>query len=180
MRKFQGFVVSSRRYQEKQAAREMQYVLEMSLDYDDVEVEPVYQLSGLSIAHFNRDPIEILKKIEKIIREDPDFFEYVLKLVPINYKLETNLSEIRELAEEYESRLDENDKWRILLRRRATDIPHDEFIEAAAKELDIGIVDLEDPEYIIRIEVMGKDTYMSLTKRKELSMVKMRRQLIEV
>lgn len=180
MEKFQGFVVSSRRFQENQAAREIQYVLEMTLDYDDVEVKPVYQLSGLSIAHFDRDPIETLKKIEEKINEDPDFFEYVLKIVPIQYKLETDLSKISDLADRFESELDKDDKWRVLLRRRATDISHDEIVEAAAKEIDKGIVDLEDPEYIIRIEVMGEDTYMCFSKEKELSIIKTRRQILEI
>ncbi|MFO7797096.1 MAG: hypothetical protein ACQERB_08220 [Promethearchaeati archaeon] len=180
MEKFSGFVVSSRRYQEGQAAREIQYVLEMILDYEEVEVNPVYHLSGLSIAHFNKDPTKILKRIKEKMEEDPDIFEYVLKIVPIQYKLKTDISEISRLASKFESELNENDKWRVLLRRRATDIPHDEIVEAAAREIDIGIVELEDPDYIVRIEVMGDDTYMSLSKRKELSVIKTRRQILEI
>jgi tRNA(Ser,Leu) C12 N-acetylase TAN1 len=180
MEEFRGFVISSRRYHENEAAKEMQYILEMILEYEDVEVEPVYNLTGLSIAHFQKDPVDTLEKIEEKMEEDPDLFEYVLKIVPINFKLNTEISEISELAAKFESKIGESDKWRILLRRRATDIAHDDFIDAAAKELDVGIVDLEEPEYFIRIEVMGDETYMSLSKEKELSVVKRRRELIEV
>jgi len=180
MEKFSGFVVSSRRYQEEQAAREIQYVLEMTLDYEEVEVNPVYHLSGLSIAHFNKDPIKTLKRIKEKIKEDPDFFEYVLKIVPIQYKLKTDLSEISDLASKFESELNGKDKWRVILRSRATDIPHNKIVEAAAKEIDTGIVDLEDPDYIVRIEIIGGDTYMSLSKRKELSVIKTRRQILEI
>ena len=106
--------------------------------------------------------------------------EYVLKIVPIQYKLKTDLLQISDLASKFESELNENDKWRVLLRRRATDISHDEIVEAAAQEIDIGIVDLENPDYILRIEVLGDETYMSLSKRKELSVVKTRRQILEI
>jgi len=180
MEKFSGFVVSSRRYQEEEASKEMQYVLEMIFDYKDVEVQPVFDLSGLSIAHFNKDPIKTLKKIKEKIKEDPDFLEYVLKIVPIQYKLKTDLSEISDLSSKFESELNDKDKWRVLLRRRSKDILHEEIVEVAAKEIDIGIVDLEDPDYIVRIEVIGDDTYMSLSKRKELSVIKTRRRILEI
>jgi tRNA(Ser,Leu) C12 N-acetylase TAN1 len=154
MENFHGFVISSRRYEEKEAAKEIHYILEMVLEYEDVEVRPIYKLIGLSIAHFHQDPIKTLIKIEEKMVEDPDLFRYVLKIVPIQYKLETDLSKIGDLADRFESELDKDDNWRLLLRRRATNISHDEIVEAAAKEIDKVIVDLEDPEYIIRIELM--------------------------
>ncbi|MFO8020169.1 MAG: THUMP domain-containing protein [Promethearchaeia archaeon] len=177
MEKFNALLVSCPRNMEDQAAREVSDVLYENLDYKDSWVTPIYDLNGLLVAEFKANPEKVIKKIIDLLEheEEKNFFYYTLKFVPIMYKMETNLEEIQTTVSQFAEKIHEGDRWRILLRRRKCDIPREDIIEAAAKEINSGKVDLESPEYYIRIEITGNTTYISFSRIKELSLVKYKR-----
>ncbi|MBD3256210.1 MAG: hypothetical protein GF383_14020 [Candidatus Lokiarchaeota archaeon] len=175
MEKFNGLVVSSPRKFESYASYEMKRFLDEKLNLTEVAVEPILYLTGLSIASFSESSYYVMKQLKNILKNQMDNFTYVLKIVPIDFKLETEEEEIRNVAKIFEKDLNENDKWRITLRRRRSPLTRDELLEIAADEINIGIVDLEDPDKYLRIEVMKDITYMSFTTISEISVVKYKR-----
>ncbi len=168
--KYNGFIISSARTCERNASSEMYYVLTEYLDCTEVRVAPIKTISGLSIAKFNEDPDKILTALEELIKSDPPLLRYTLKIIPISYRVKTDLDTISEITKEYSERITEKDKWRIAIRKRHVELSSEEIITAAANEIKSGTVDLENPDYYIIIEVIGKWTYMHITHRYELSL----------
>lgn len=168
--KYNGFIISSARTCEKNASSEMYYVLTEYLDCTEVQVAPIKTISGLSIAKFNEDPDKTLAALKELIKSDPPLLRYTLKIIPISCRVKTDLDTISEIIKKYGERISEEDKWRIAIRKRHVELSSKEIITAAANEIKSGTVDLENPDYYLIIEVIGKWTYMHITKNYELSL----------
>lgn len=170
MKQISGFIVSSPRTGEYKASIELSYFLSHYLEYENVEVNPSEDISGLSIATFSADPITILSDVENQLEKDPSVLKYTLKLVPFNYKVETDLDEINKVAAELAQQIEEKDTWRISLRKRHTDLSREEIIDTVAKEFTSGEVDLEEPDYYVIVEILGTDTYLGVFPKHEISL----------
>ncbi len=174
MEEYNGFIVSCPRNFEENAAVEMDYLLSDKLDIDNVEVTPIYELTGLCIAHFSEDPETLLLDLIDLLKEDI-LFNYVLKLVPIRYQFETKEKNFKELGKLYDDKIGSAEKWRITIRRRNSPLERQKILDAAARFIESGIVDLEDPKYHIRLEVNGEVSYSSFIEIPELSIKKYER-----
>ncbi|MEE9410816.1 MAG: THUMP domain-containing protein [Candidatus Heimdallarchaeota archaeon] len=172
MEKFSGLIISCGRTLERNASSEIYYILTELLDYVDVNVEPVKDISGLSIAVFTIDPIVTIERIKEIAEKDISAMRYVLKLVPIQYRILTSLENYEIVSKHFSLKIDEGDTWKINLRRRHTTISREEIIKKIASKINKGKVMLDNPKKYLIVEVLGKWTYFSLSTFPELSMSK--------
>ncbi|MEJ2249825.1 MAG: THUMP domain-containing protein [Candidatus Lokiarchaeota archaeon] len=103
------------------------------------------------------------------MEKDLDFFQYALKIVPIQYVCETKPSTIAEMIKNtFKEHLLENETFRIKLNRRSNDlIERKSFIEKCARPIK-SPVDLENPDKIIRIEVLGNVTGISYLRKEDV------------
>lgn len=168
MKDYPGFVISSARTHEKSASSEMYYVLSELLEQEEVNVFPVSGISGLSIATFQGDPVQVLEKIKVMIEDNP-LFQFTLKIVPFQYKISTSIENLKEAAMKLSTEIDEANTWRINVRRRHTQIPRTEIIGAIANEINRGKVMLESPDHYVIVEIIGKWTYLAVSSIPELS-----------
>jgi tRNA acetyltransferase TAN1 len=111
----------------------------------------------------------IIRKIRKILEENPHFFQYILKIIPIDYVCETNTKMLINLIQDhYKTFIKERDSFKIVLKRRKHEkIERSNIIERIA----IGIhnkVDLENPDKVIRIEVLGNFSGVSFLGKNEI------------
>ena len=149
-----NFLVSTSRFNEVNAKAEIWFTLFMCGDKYPIISSTKYP--GLIIAATNIDNKEVVLKIKKILEINPDFFQFILKIVPIDYVCETKLNAIKDFVEKYYPfYLNEDDSFKIELKRRKNEIiERDTIIEAVAKLID-NKVDLDNPDKIIRIELLG-------------------------
>lgn len=173
---FTGMVLSSEEGFEWQASDELRDILGGEFGYEDVSVQALYGLTSLSIIKFPLNPDGVLKEIAEKLLEHPYIFNFVLKMVPIRIKMETTLQNLEQAGKNYANRIGDDDRWKIILRRRDSPIGHEEAIESAAKHIDKGEVDLENPDLIFRIEIIDDTTYTSLSKVQEVSVEKLQRE----
>jgi len=148
-----NLLVSAPRFNETDAKAELWFVLLICGDKYPVISNLEYQ--GLITAFTNLPELDIIKKIKEILEKDPQFFKYVLKIVPIQFICETDLDLIEKIVKEnYSTYIGKQDSFRITLKRRKNKlIERDKLIEAVANLL-INPVDLENPDKIIRIELL--------------------------
>ncbi len=107
----------------------------------------------------------LIQKIKKILERKPNFFQFILKIVPIDFVCETNVKVITQLIREhFKSFINNKDTFKIVLKRRKHEkIERTIFIEKIAKYIDNN-VDLENPDKIIRIEILGNFSGISFLK----------------
>ncbi len=92
-----------------------------------------------------------------------------MKIVPIDFVCETNLKIIQQIIEShYKKFIDETDSFKIDLKRRNNDIiGRDSLIKNVAKNIE-NQVNLENPDIIIRIELLGNFSGIAFLKPDEI------------
>jgi len=127
------------------------------------------EFSGLIVALTNLDVVAVIKKIKSILKNDPEFFQFILKIVPINFVCETNIEVIKQIVQQkYLEFLKPNECFKLKLKRRKNElIERDQFINVVTKNIN-NRVDLSNPDKIIRIEVLGTFSGISFLKRNDI------------
>ncbi|MFX0070042.1 MAG: hypothetical protein ACFFAO_03040, partial [Candidatus Hermodarchaeota archaeon] len=65
----------------------------------------------------------LIKKIKNLLKKDPNFFQYILKIIPIDIVCETNPKIITQLVEKnYKNFIKKKDTFRIDLKRRKNEL----------------------------------------------------------
>lgn len=120
-------------------------------------------VAGLIAAKTAFNPFEVIAKFREILHERPYEFRYVFRAIPIEKVVRTDLGEIKRVAREFSSKIAENETFRITVEKRFTETSTKDIIEAAATEIERK-VDLNNPNKILLIEVIGGLTGISLIK----------------
>ena len=120
-------------------------------------------VTGLIVAKTAFNPFEAIENFRKILRERPYEFRYTLRILPIEKVVRTDLGEIQRVATELSSKIGENETFRVTVEKRFTETPTRDIIEAAAAKIERK-VDLNKPDKILLIEVIGGLTGISVIK----------------
>ncbi|MFX1504075.1 MAG: THUMP domain-containing protein [Promethearchaeota archaeon] len=162
-----NLLVSTSRYNETNAKSELWFTLLMC--GDTYPIISGIQFPGLIIALTNLNPKKVISKIKKVQKRCPKFFQYILKIIPIDFICETDTKIIKHIIQEnHKNYINKYDSFKISLKRRHHEkIERIDFIETVAKAVD-NKVDLENPDKIIRIEILGNITGVSFLKKYDI------------
>lgn len=118
-------------------------------------------IRGVIVGKTAVNPVEAIEKFRGILQERPYEFRYALRILPIEKVMHTDLDEVKRVAMEFAARLSEKETFRVTVEKRFTSIHSRDFIEAAAMGIQ-NKADLENPDKILLIEVLGGLTGMAL------------------
>lgn len=124
-------------------------------------------IRGLVVAKTNLDPVEAIEKFRAMLQEKPYEFRYALRIIPIQKVIHTNLEEIKNAAAELTSKMGESETFRVTVEKRFTNLHSRDLIEAVAADVK-NEVDLDDPNWVLLVEVLGGYTGLSLLKPSEV------------
>ena len=167
-----GLLISTYRGREDECGSEVWYMLsEMGVE-GDIERLP---LPGLLLVKLREDPLKIADKLRKIAEERPWDFRYILKVIPLEVLTEATLENLVKAVEVLSRKIPPEATFRVTLHRRSSSLRREEIIKAAAEKVRAK-VDLNNPDYIVNIEIIGKimgisvirpDQVISISKIKE-------------
>ena len=162
-----NLLVSSSRFNEINSKAELWFTLLMC--GDEYPIISDLEFLGLITAMTSLDTKDVVQKIKNILNKDPFFFQYILKIVPIDFVCKTNVNIIKQIVKQhYNEFININDSFKIVLKRRKNEsIERNSFIKVIAKNID-NKVDLENPDKIIRIAILGSYTGISFLKPDEI------------
>jgi tRNA acetyltransferase TAN1 len=165
-----NLLISTRRGEEKDACSEAWYLLREIGDSEaSVDTTPI---RGLIVAKTSLSPFEAVEKLRKLLAERPEEFRYTLKIIPIQKVVKTDLDEIKKVSKELSVQIGLDEKFRVSIEKRHSEIDRMEVVKAAAEEIDRK-VDLKNPDKILLIEILGNLTGVSVVKENDvLSVVK--------
>ena len=166
-----NLLVSTSRFNETNAKAELWFTL--LICGDEYPIISTLKFPGLISALTNINSKKVISKIQKVLEKDPQFFQYILKIIPIDFVCESNNKEITRLVlNHYKPFLKDSDTFKIDLKRRKNDnIERVNLIESIAKEIN-NKVNLENPDKIIRIEVLNSFSGISFLEKDEIIRVK--------
>ena len=166
-------MVSTSRYNETNAKSELWFILLMC--GDTYPIISGVQFPGLITALTNVNSKQVITKIKKFQEKNPHFFQFILKIIPIDFTCETDIKTIKYIIQEnHRDFLNERESFKLILKRRNHEkVEREHFIETIASDLDYK-VDLEHPDKIIRIEILGNISGISFLNESEVVRVKNR------
>ena len=137
---------------------------------DEYPIISDLEFMGLITAMTSLNAKDVIVKIKDILIKDPNFFTYILKIIPIDFVCQTDVKVINQIiALHYDQYINKGDTFRIILKRRAKNelIERNSFIKVIAKNIE-NQVDLENPDKIIRFDILGNYTGISFLKKDEI------------
>jgi tRNA acetyltransferase TAN1 len=125
---------------------------------------------GLVVAKTKLDPFKAIHSLRALFKARPWEFKYTLKLVPIQRVVPAQISEIENAAMEVAEGIANDEKFRITIEKRHTPLSSKPIIDNVAKKIDRP-VDLDSPDKILLIEIIGDYAGLSLITPKDIMSV---------
>ena len=161
-----NLLATTSRGNERQMCNEMLYLLKEEIG-DPAPAAAKTGVRGLIAAKTTLDPCTVIAKLRAILQERPYEFRYALRIIPIEKVVRTDLDEIKRVATEFAAKIGENETFRVSVEKRFTTIHSRDFIEAAATSIQRK-TNLDNPDKVLLIEVIGGLTGMSLIKPSDI------------
>jgi tRNA acetyltransferase TAN1 len=161
-----NLLVTTYRHREYDAVDELNLILQrFNIDVEMIEIQNV---SGIILALANLNPFELITKFKELLTEEPWQFRYILRVIPIERALYTDLKNIeREVENLTMKKIEVNDSFKISVEKRHTSTRSKEIISSIANKLQ-NKVSLENPDWIILIEIIGNKTGISILKERDI------------
>ena len=156
-----NIIATTSRGNERDAISELRYLLEQVGDPNPNITRT--GASGLIVAKTQLDPFRVIDSLREILHERPYEFRYMLRVMPIQRVVRTDIEEIEHTVAELATGLGENETFRVTVEKRFTTTSSHDIIEAAAKTIQ-RTVNLQKPDKIVLIEVIGGFTGVSVLK----------------
>ncbi len=102
------------------------------------------------------DAREVVNRLRKLFDEDPLIFQYTLKWVPVDLWTPSDMESMKEGVKRLRNRIRSGERWRMTVEKRRYTQYHSAEIITALAELVHERVDLENPEKILRVDIIGK------------------------
>ena len=162
-----NLLVSTSRFNEENAKAELWFTLLVcGIKYPIISK---LSYSGLLIAFINQETRPVIEKMKEILIKYPKYYQYILKIVPIDFVCETDINIINEIVKNhYRNYLKPDETFMINLKRRKSEIiDREKSITKIAKNVN-NKVDLSNPDKIIWIEILGNKCGISFIKNSDI------------
>lgn len=113
------------------------------------------------------DPVVAVHRIKDYVNEKGFVLQYLLKFVPIQKVMVTDFDEIEKYVLSQVDQIRDEEKYKIIVNKRRIHNEKIEIIEKIAKNINKK-VDLDHPDKIIRLEIIGKYTGISILKEDDV------------
>lgn len=125
---------------------------------------------GIAIAHTCLDNREVVKRCRALWESEPqDSFEFAVKWVPADYWCATSLDAMKRVIDSHiKDRIRDNQTWGMKVYKRRWQQYHTieivEYLAAGIRKK----VDLGNPDWILWVDVIGRETAISLLRQDEI------------
>ena len=113
------------------------------------------------------EPSKIIDWVKNKIIEEPWLIRYCLRIIPIQRITDTEIDKIKQNVIKLKDTIQKNDSYRITIEKRNTSISSNEIITEVA-EIFPNKVSLNQPDWIVLIEILGNETGISILKNDEM------------
>jgi len=154
-----NLIISTSRGNERNTCSEMWYLLgEVGDRSSSIETTGVI---GLVVAKTKLEPIKAIRDLRALLKERPWEFKYTLKVVPVQKVVTAEVPEIESTAVGLAVGIADTEKFRITVEKRHTALASKTIIDTVAKKIE-RTVNLDEPDKILLVEVIGQLAGVSL------------------
>jgi tRNA acetyltransferase TAN1 len=172
-----NLIITCARHLEPETEEEMKSILE---EYGDSDAKiTITKMSGILTGETSLDPVEVVRKIKEMVLDEPWSIRYCLRIIPIQKIVETKIDEIEKSISEMSNQILDDEKYRISIEKRNSEISSKEIITKVANQIK-NKVSLDFPDKVVLIEILENKTGISILKKSDvLSIEKTKRSISE-
>jgi len=160
-----NLIITRARSLESETKNEISKILD-ELGDQDPEILNV-GMRGILMVNTIIEPSKIIDYVKNKMIEEPWLIRYCLRIIPIQRMTDTEIDKIKQNVIKLKDTIQKNDSYRITIEKRNTSISSNEIITEVAKIFP-NKVSLNQPDWIILIEILGNKTGISVLKDGEL------------
>lgn len=154
-----NLIITCPRHFEEDAQNEIEKILD---EFGDEEPEIfITNLQGILTVKTNLKPLEIIQKIREKILDEPWSVRYCLRIIPIEGYCDTDLEKIEDEVLKLVGKIKTEDTFRITIEKRNSKLSTNEIISNIANKIS-NKVSLDDPNWIVLIEIIGNQTGVAI------------------
>jgi len=157
--------VTCPRFKEYFTIRELESVLYL-LDVREPKICKS-RIKGVILVLVERDPHILVHQMRNLLYEKPWEFRNIKRVIPVDRVTSTDYNLIARVSWDLAINIPEQSTFKVQVKKRYTDISSRKLIEVVASKIDRK-VDLDKPDYIINIEILGDITAIGLIKENEI------------
>jgi len=173
MQDFNFLITTVRGFENRAAAELRELLAPLKTEVKIGKADP----GGIILVNCKVAESEFLERIQQTIKTQPWLLNNVQRIMPVQKTVKTELGLIARTVKELSKVIPKGESFRITLERRHTNIPGPEIIKETATHISRK-VDLDNPDWIVLIEIVGSITGVSVIKPEAmLSTTKFRREL---
>jgi tRNA acetyltransferase TAN1 len=170
-----NLLVATSRGNERNACSEIWYLLR-ELGDDRPQTDRTEAI-GLVVAKTKMSPVEVVQGLSRKLVESPWKFRYIQKVTPLEKVVPSDFEEIEKCVSAMVDGIGREESFRITVKKRHTKLSSKEIVERTARIIERR-VDLEHPDRLVLIEVLGESTGISLIKPTDiLSVARVKRSI---
>ena len=124
-------------------------------------------MRGILMVNTSIEPSKIIDWVNDKVVEEPWLIRYCLRMIPIQSVTETEMSKITKEVIKLKDVIQQNDSYRITIEKRNTNMSSAEIITEVAKIFP-NKVSLNQPDWVILIEILADKTGISILKENEI------------
>ncbi len=159
-----NLIVSTFRFKEEDAEDE---ILELLDKFGDPAAESeIIEIKGMILVQTSVDPLTIIDKLKEIVASEPWQVRYILRVLPIQDVVPTRLDTISHAASKLITKIGK-DTFRVTVEKRHNSIGSMQIIKAIADQIN-NKVDLENPDWVILVQVLGGLTGVSVVRPNQI------------
>lgn len=170
-----NLIVTCPRHFESEATDEIKGILEEMGD-ESPKIQKS-NLSGILLIDSKNNPIDVSHKIREKIHDEPWSIRYVMRVIPIQKWIPNELDKIISEAKKLSEKIQENQKYRITIEKRNSEISSQEIITKIADCVKRD-VSLDNPDWIILVEIVGGFTGLSVIEKNDILSVEIEKRAI--
>jgi tRNA acetyltransferase TAN1 len=150
-----NFIATTFRYKEDDLIEELRGIF-----YEIGELSVIIRatnIDGIVVGYSVMDPVKFIVYLREKLKDVPWEIRYLLRFLPIEKVVLTEISEIKEISIELAKKIPIDDSFKILIEKRHTNLKKINIINEIAPFI-LRKVDLTNPCWTLLIEIIGKYT----------------------
>ena len=124
-------------------------------------------MRGILMVNTIIEPSKIIGWIKNKVIDEPWLIRYCLRIIPIHRMIDTDIDKIKQNVTKLSNVIQKNNSYRITIEKRNTNVSSNEIITEIAKIFP-NKVSLNQPDWIVLIEILGNKTGISILKENEI------------
>ena len=124
-------------------------------------------MSGILTVESKIDGFKVVKRIKEKIIDEPWSIRYIRRIIPIQKTTISNLDDISKESIKLASVMRDDETFRITIEKRNSNMSSREIITKIAKEIP-NVVSLEQPSWIILIQILGDQAGISVLRKTDI------------